>query len=180
MKFPFLASLVLTPAAGALVIALVPRSRPEIARVLSLLFSVVVAALSIATLVHFRSHSAAFQMVSQHRWIPDWGVSWKLGIDGISLFLVVLTGVLFPIAIAGPAPRYGTCTMLAPVLTLSISPRRWPLAPLPCDAKLRPPGFDLASATKSVTDFAGLSSGTASSCGKLHIRVIGLKSLIGS
>src|SRR5205823_5424449 len=103
MKFPFLASLVLTPAAGALVIALVPRGRPEIARVLSLLFSVVVAALSIATLVHFRRHAAAFQTVSQHRWIPDWGVSWQLGIDGISLFLVVLTGVLFPIAIAGRA-----------------------------------------------------------------------------
>jgi hypothetical protein len=70
--------------------------------------------------------------------------------------------------------------MLAPLLALSISPRRWPPEPLPCDAKLKPAGFALASAMRSLTDCAGLSSGTASSWGKLHIRVIGLKSLIGS
>ena len=101
--FPYLATLVLTPAAGAIAVLLVPRSRPEIARVLSLVVSVIVAALSIATLIHFRTGVAGFQMQSHHQWIAAWGISWRLGIDGISLFLVVLTGVLFPVAIAGPA-----------------------------------------------------------------------------
>ena len=57
--------------------------------------------------------------------------------------------------------------MLAPVLTFNISPSRCPPEPLPCDAKLKPEGFDLASATSSATDRAGLSSGTASSWGSL-------------
>jgi len=70
--------------------------------------------------------------------------------------------------------------MLAPVLAFSISPRRCPPEPVPWDAKLKPPGFDLASATSSSTVFAGLSEATASNCGKLHSKVIGRKSLIGS
>src|SRR5262249_1225859 len=70
--------------------------------------------------------------------------------------------------------------MFAPVLALSISPSRCPPEPLPFEAKLRPPGFDLASATSSETERAGRSGGTASSCGKPHISVIGRKSLIGS
>ena len=38
---------------------------------------------------------------SPHQWIKPFGISWKLGVDGISLFLVVLTGVLFPLALLG-------------------------------------------------------------------------------
>ena len=36
--------------------------------------------------------------MSQHEWIEHWGISWYLGVDGISLLLVVLTGILFPLA----------------------------------------------------------------------------------
>ena len=39
-------------------------------------------------------------------WIADFGISWHLGIDGISLFLVVLTGLLFPLAIVAVAPHH--------------------------------------------------------------------------
>ena len=38
--------------------------------------------------------------------MADFGISWHLGIDGISLFLVVLTGVLFPIALLGATPHH--------------------------------------------------------------------------
>ena len=50
----------------------------------------------------FDKSDGGFQLVSQHAWIKSFGISWKLGVDGISLFLVVLTGILFPIAIFGP------------------------------------------------------------------------------
>ena len=52
-----------------------------------------------------RPHDAGFQFVSKHPWIEQWGISWHLGVDGISLFLVVLTGVLFPLAILGIDPH---------------------------------------------------------------------------
>ena len=44
--------------------------------------------------------AAEFQFVDRQSWIDGLGISWLLGVDGISLFLVVLTAILFPIAIA--------------------------------------------------------------------------------
>ena len=49
--------------------------------------------------VDFPSGQAGFQVISQHSWIGQFGISWKLGVDGLSLFLLVgMTAVLFPIA----------------------------------------------------------------------------------
>ena len=102
MSFPYLTTLIVLPAAGALAVAVVPRRRPELVRVIGLATAVAVAALSIYLVFEFEKSDAGFQFVSQHVWIRSFGISWKLGIDGISLFLVALTGVLFPIALAGP------------------------------------------------------------------------------
>jgi NADH-quinone oxidoreductase subunit M len=105
VTFPYLTALIVVPAAGALAVSLVPRRRPELVRVIGLATSVAVAALSISLVLRFAKSDADFQFVSQHEWIRAFGVSWKLGVDGISLFLVALTGVLFPIALAGPLVR---------------------------------------------------------------------------
>ncbi|MDQ6910703.1 MAG: NADH-quinone oxidoreductase subunit M [Actinomycetota bacterium] len=100
MDFPILTALVVVPAAGAAIAALV---RPaEYARWIGFGISIVVAVLSVALLVDFQSGVGSFQYTSQHVWIKDWGISWKLGVDGISLFLVVLSGIMFPLAIIGP------------------------------------------------------------------------------
>ncbi|HYI61054.1 MAG TPA: NADH-quinone oxidoreductase subunit M [Acidimicrobiales bacterium] len=104
--FPLLTTLVVLPAAGALVVGLLSKRRPELCRTVALLVSVLTGALTIATLVAFEAGGAEFQMVEQYSWIRDLGISWHLGVDGISLFLLVMTGVLFPIAIIGaPAPH---------------------------------------------------------------------------
>ena len=100
--FPLLTSIVLVPAVGAALVALVPRNRLEAVRLIALMTSVVTAVLTIYLAVQFDRENAGFQFVSQHSWIGDLGISWKLGVDGISLWLIVLTGVLFPIALAGP------------------------------------------------------------------------------
>ena len=42
---------------------------------------------------------AAFQFVERHAWIPTFGIEYYLGIDGISLMLIVLTTFLTPIAL---------------------------------------------------------------------------------
>ena len=70
------------------------------------LFSVATGALTVAILVAVRDAATPASSWSRRpRWIRDLGISWHLGVDGISLFLVVLTGVLFPIAILG-APAH--------------------------------------------------------------------------
>ncbi len=101
MDFPILTALVLTPAISAVIVALLPTRRLDVVRVFGLAAAVLTGALSIALLVAFDRESGGFQFVSFHEWIPSFGISWHLGVDGISLFLVVLTGVLFPIALFG-------------------------------------------------------------------------------
>jgi NADH-quinone oxidoreductase subunit M len=104
-EFPILTTLVLTPAIGALLVMLVGARRPDYLKVIALATSVVTAALSVWLLASFETADGGFQFVSKHPWIETWGISWHLGVDGISLFLVVLTGVLFPLAIVGVDPH---------------------------------------------------------------------------
>ena len=105
-SFPILTSLVVVPLLGAVAVLMLGRMRAEWGKLAALIFSVVTGALSLWVLQAFDSTEAGFQFVSRHEWIPAWGISWHLGLDGISLFLVVLTGVLFPLVIAGVDPHH--------------------------------------------------------------------------
>lgn len=106
ISFPILSAIVFLPIIGALLVTLLSDRRPEWVKLCAILFSVGTGALSLWVLASFKSSSADFQFVSQHDWIKAWGISWHLGVDGISLFLVVLTGVLFPLVILGIDPHH--------------------------------------------------------------------------
>jgi NADH-quinone oxidoreductase subunit M len=116
--FPILTALILVPMIGAGAILLTSRARPDLARLLALLSSVTTAAMSVWLLTSFDSHDPGFQFVSKHTWIEQWGISWNVGVDGISLFLVVLTAVLFPLAIIGIDPHHDDKPYLAWLLLL--------------------------------------------------------------
>jgi NADH-quinone oxidoreductase subunit M len=106
LSFPILSSLVLVPLLGAAAVLFFGRMRAEWGKLAALTSTVATGALSVWVLQAFDSANAGFQFVSRHEWIEQWGISWHLGIDGISLFLVVLTGVLFPLVIAGVDPHH--------------------------------------------------------------------------
>jgi NADH-quinone oxidoreductase subunit M len=118
MDFPLLTTLVVLPAAGAVLILATPRTRPELVRVIGFTTSAAVLVVAGYTLYQFGTGTAAFQLVSHHVWIKEWGISWHLGIDGISLFLVVLTAVLFPFALAGADPHHDVKAYTAWMLVL--------------------------------------------------------------
>jgi NADH-quinone oxidoreductase subunit M len=99
--FPLLTTIVLVPAVGAVVVSLIPKRRPDLVRLVGMVFALVTAALTVYLLVAFDRHDGGMQFVTHHVWIKEWGISWYLGVDGISLFLVVLTGILFPLAFWG-------------------------------------------------------------------------------
>ena len=99
--FPILTFMVLLPAIGALAVSLVATRRTDLVRLVGLAFSVATGALTLWMLAAFAKGEAGYQFSSQHPWIKEWGIGWHLGVDGISLFLVVLTGILFPIALLG-------------------------------------------------------------------------------
>ena len=118
LSFPILSALVILPLIGSIVVALLGKSRPEWIKLGALTSSVTTGALSLWLLGAFKSGEAGFQFVSQHLWINQWGISWHLGVDGISLFLVVLTGILFPLVIVGIDPHHNETSYFAWMLLL--------------------------------------------------------------
>ena len=118
LGFPLLTAIVLLPAVGAAVVALLPKSRPDAIKLVAFLASLATGVLTVVLAVEFEAGEAGYQFVSQHDWIEDFGVSWLLGVDGISLFLVLLTGVLFPIALIGPEVRRDVKSYMAWMLVL--------------------------------------------------------------
>ena len=96
---PWLTLLGALPLLGALAVALVPRGRELLAKQLALLVSLVVLAGTVALGLAFDPSGPQFQFVEQHPWIPAFGVSYAVGVDGIALVLVALAAVLTPVCI---------------------------------------------------------------------------------
>jgi len=101
-----LSGAVLLPFVGAIVVALIPKARVELHRLAALLFATGTGAVTLWLLADFQTHDGGFQYEVNRSWIPEFGISWHLGIDGVSLFLVVLSGLLFPLAIIAVAPHH--------------------------------------------------------------------------
>jgi NADH-quinone oxidoreductase subunit M len=117
-SFPILSALILLPILGAVLITVVSNKYLELVKLIAMIFSIGVGGMSIWLLASFHSHDSGFQFVSQHEWVTSWGISWHLGVDGISLFLVVLTGILFPLVILGVDPHHDHKRYLAWLLLL--------------------------------------------------------------
>jgi NADH-quinone oxidoreductase subunit M len=101
---PMLSLIVFLPLVGA-VVALIAGDREGrrdgLVRWLSLAVSLVVFALTMMAWAGFDASAGApeFQFLERREWIPDFGISYRLGVDGISLLLIVLTAFLTPIAL---------------------------------------------------------------------------------
>ena len=117
-SFPILSTLILLPIFGAVLITIISNKHLEIVKLIAMLFSVGVGGMSIWLLASFKTDDSGFQYVSQHDWVTSWGISWHLGVDGVSLFLVVLTGILFPLVILGVDPHHDHKRYLAWLLLL--------------------------------------------------------------
>ena len=117
-SFPILSALILLPILGAVLITVISNKHLEIVKLIAMLFSVGVGGMSIWLLASFKTDDSGFQYVSQHDWVTSWGISWHLGVDGVSLFLVVLTGILFPLVILGVDPHHDHKRYLAWLLLL--------------------------------------------------------------
>jgi NADH-quinone oxidoreductase subunit M len=96
---PLLTLITFVPLAGAILIAFIPRSNPGAVRGAALLTSLISWALSLLLLVGFLPSHPGFQFVEHANWIPAFGIQYKLGADGLSVVLVVLTTTLTWISI---------------------------------------------------------------------------------
>ena len=89
---------VFLPLIGALALVLFPRSAHGAIRTFSLMVTTVVFFLSLKLLFGFETN-AEMQFVKNLPWIPSLGISYKVGIDGMSLFLVLLVTFLMPVSV---------------------------------------------------------------------------------
>ena len=87
------------PIVFALIIALWPQTTTL--RPLALGFALIEFLTSLLLLKNFDTGSAALQMVEHYSWVPRFGISYFIGVDGISLMLVLLTTFLTPIIVLG-------------------------------------------------------------------------------
>ena len=94
-----LTSMGLLPLIGAGLVALLPATNAKLVKQSALLVSVLVAALGITMTIGFDRDVTGFQYVERYSWIPSLGISYQLGIDGISLILILLSVLLVPIVI---------------------------------------------------------------------------------
>ena len=94
-----LSALVFSPLILALVTALWPNQKTI--RHLGLALSFIPFVLSLFLLARFDSSSTALQFVERYSWIERFGISYFLGVDGLSILLVILTTFILPIAILG-------------------------------------------------------------------------------
>ena len=104
--FPVLGMLVVLPLLGAAAVLLLPRSRVELVRPVAVLFMSGAAAVAGWIIVEYPVASGGFEMIVDQTWVAAWGISWKLGVDGISLFLLALTALLFPLGALAVDPGH--------------------------------------------------------------------------
>jgi NADH-quinone oxidoreductase subunit M len=128
--FPWLTVTGAIPVAGALVLAAMPgapggasdeekQARNELAKRITLVFSLLTLAMTIAMMVSFSPGGPAFQFTQTYQWIPQFGIHYAVGVDGIGLVLIGMTAVLMPVVVlaswhdADPGPRGGQGEVLS-------------------------------------------------------------------
>src|SRR5262245_15195876 len=87
------------PVVGAALLMLLPREREGMQKTTALVTSIATFVASLPLWFKFDTRSADYQFVEQRAWMPTLGISYHLGIDGISLLLVLLTTFLVPLVL---------------------------------------------------------------------------------
>jgi NADH-quinone oxidoreductase subunit M len=97
---PLLTLMLVVPVVGALVVAFLPGGSTRLARPIALGASLVTLVLAVMAWVAFDTGSTEqFQLTETYSWIPQFGVSYGLGVDGIALSLIVMAAILTPVVL---------------------------------------------------------------------------------
>ncbi len=100
-ELPLLSILILLPMAGAFLLALIPagKNQDQNVRQVTLLTTVLTFCISLILWFDFSLLRAEYQFVEYHEWLPDFGIVYHLGVDGLSLLLILLSTFLMPACI---------------------------------------------------------------------------------
>jgi len=87
------------PMVGAILLLLLPRRQERVTKLVTLGTTLVTFVVSLPVYFRFDAASADYQFVEQRAWIPSLGVTYHVGVDGISVLLVLLTTFLMPLVL---------------------------------------------------------------------------------
>ncbi len=102
-------ALILLPLVGAFCVS---AAQPNYGRRIAVAFNVITAILVFMLWQNFDPTAAGFQMVERHAWIPAIGAQYLVGIDGLSLLLVILTSLVFPFALLAQGMGRGSSVLM--------------------------------------------------------------------
>jgi NADH-quinone oxidoreductase subunit M len=105
-NLPVLSGLIFLPIAGAMPILFFRRSDVLLLRTWLLLVTLVDLAIAVVAAFAFQPGASGYQLVEKVPWVPTVGIQYLLGVDGISLAMVVLTTLLATIAVIASWPRF--------------------------------------------------------------------------
>jgi NADH-quinone oxidoreductase subunit M len=94
MAFPILSVIIFTPLVAALILLMMPADRKTEIRVTALVSAAFALILSLWVYLSYDQAAAGYQFIEKYAWLPQFGISLHLGVDGISTPLVLLTGVV--------------------------------------------------------------------------------------
>src|SRR5580698_535651 len=108
--FPWLTVIGAIPLVGAIAVTLTPgqsapggeadrRARARLVKVLALGFTLVTLAMTIVMATQFKTNGPTFQFNQTYQWIPQFGVHYAVGVDGIALVLLLMTVILMPVVV---------------------------------------------------------------------------------
>ncbi len=99
-SLPLLTLMMVVPLLGAIVVAALPGDTARLAKPVAVGFSLVTLLLAVLAWVRFDAEATEqFQLSEVHSWIPQFGVSYALGVDGIALSLIVMAAILVPVCL---------------------------------------------------------------------------------
>ena len=88
------------PVAGMAAIAVLPKGRDSWVRGLSLALMLLQLAMTAVLYLHFKADQPGLQFLTSVVWISEWGIEYRIGLDGINVLLVALTAFLGPLVVA--------------------------------------------------------------------------------
>ncbi len=101
--------LIVVPLLGALFVG---SARANAARGIALFFNILTATIALVLWRHFDTAATGLQFVERSVWIPSIGAEYLVGIDGLSLLLILLTSLIFPFALFAQRMDRGFCAIL--------------------------------------------------------------------
>ncbi len=121
LSFPVLSWLIFLPVVGALICLAIPRTNVGTLRGISIAFALVNLALAAFVFALFDTNESGFQYVEELGWLSRFGISYSLGIDGISLAMILLTATLTLISLLASSITDGKRAWEITVFTLFLS-----------------------------------------------------------